>query len=258
MSKNQKKISDKEEKYSLPTQLLIFVFKPKTPKMINTEAFKRMSNGLYIVSSGNQNKGNGYISNSVFQVTATPAQFAACCHKDNYTLQFIEKTRHYSISILHNVAETDVIDKFGYKSGRDIDKLKGMKVEYGGTGVPIVLNGTIAWIECKVVKTVDVGTHIIFIGEVLQTEIVDDKKPPMTYSEFKEKKKRVAPANSPTHIEEPEKEEDSSEETTSEKHRCTQCGFIYDDEKENQPFDSLPEDWSCPVCGAPKSKFVPV
>jgi flavin reductase (DIM6/NTAB) family NADH-FMN oxidoreductase RutF/rubredoxin len=226
--------------------------------MIDIEAFKRMSYGLYIVSSGNQDEGNGYISNSVFQVTAKPAQIAACCNKDNYTSKIIEKTGSYSISILHNEAETSVIDKFGYQSGADVDKLQGMKVEYGGTGVPIVLNSVIAWIECKVVKTVDVGTHIMFIGEVLQTEVIDDSKPSMTYKEFKEKKNRVAPANAPTHIEEPSDSDETSGKSSSGKYQCTQCGFIYDNSEEDTPFEDLPDDWTCPVCGAKKSDFKPI
>lgn len=220
--------------------------------MIDTEAFKRMSYGLYVVCSGNQSNGNGYISNSVFQVTTSPAQMAACCHKDNHTAGIIKETGSYSISVLHNEAETAIIDKFGYKSGADIDKLKGMNVEYGGTGIPILLNEAIAWIECKVVKTIDVGTHLIFIGEVLQTELLDETKPAMTYAEFKEKKQRTAPANAPTHIDE---QESTDSEKSGDKYECQQCGFVYENDKEGTPFDELPDDWKCPVCGAPKSKF---
>jgi flavin reductase (DIM6/NTAB) family NADH-FMN oxidoreductase RutF/rubredoxin len=220
--------------------------------MIDVEAFKRMSYGLYVVCSGTQDKGNGYISNSVFQVTAQPAQIAACCHKDNFTSKIIQETGSYSISILHNEAETSVIDKFGYQSGADIDKLKGMNVEYGGTGIPILLNEAIAWIECKVVKTVDIGTHLMFIGEVLQTELLDKTKPAMTYNEFKENKQRTAPANAPTHIEEPKT---SETEKSGGKYQCQQCGFVYDNDNEDKPFEELPDDWTCPVCGAPKSAF---
>lgn len=39
--------------------------------------------------------------------------------------------------------------------------------------------------------------------------------------------------------------------------RCTVCGFVYDEEQEETPFGELPDDWTCPVCGAPKSAFVP-
>ena len=42
------------------------------------------------------------------------------------------------------------------------------------------------------------------------------------------------------------------------KYRCLICGHIYDEEKEGVKFADLPEDWKCPTCKAPKSKFVPV
>jgi rubredoxin len=36
---------------------------------------------------------------------------------------------------------------------------------------------------------------------------------------------------------------------------CSVCGFQYDENIEKVPFEELPEDWSCPVCNAPKSAF---
>jgi rubredoxin len=47
------------------------------------------------------------------------------------------------------------------------------------------------------------------------------------------------------------------------KYRCTECGYIYDPElgdpdsdiKPGTPFEGLPDDWVCPMCGAAKSKF---
>lgn len=39
------------------------------------------------------------------------------------------------------------------------------------------------------------------------------------------------------------------------KYRCTICGYIYDESKENVKFSDLPEDWKCPLCGAPKNLF---
>ena len=39
------------------------------------------------------------------------------------------------------------------------------------------------------------------------------------------------------------------------KYRCTICGYIYDEAKEKVKFVDLPDDWKCPLCGAPKSLF---
>ena len=148
--------------------------------MITIEALFKISYGLYIVSSGDKDHGNGFISNTVFQVTAEPARFAACCNKNNYTVEFITRTGAFSVSVLHQEASPDLFGRFGYKSGKDFDKLAGIHVKYGETGVPIVLNDSIAYLECKVVQTVDVGTHFMFIGELMHAEILDDAKEPLT------------------------------------------------------------------------------
>ena len=80
--------------------------------MIDFEALFKISYGLYIVCSGDKEKGNGFISNSVFQVTAEPAQFAACCNKNNFTAEFIKKHEAFSISVLQQDEPYDIIGRF--------------------------------------------------------------------------------------------------------------------------------------------------
>ena len=41
------------------------------------------------------------------------------------------------------------------------------------------------------------------------------------------------------------------------KYICQICGYVYDDAKEKVPFEELPDDWKCPLCGAAKSDFKP-
>ena len=168
--------------------------------MIDIEALFKVSYGLYIVSSGDQNKGNGYISNTVFQVTAQPPRFATCCSKDNYTSEIIKAYGAFSVSVLHQGTSTEIFGRFGYKSGRDSDKFEGMDIRYGETGVPIVLNEAIAFLECKVVETMDLDTHVMFIGELVQCEVLDDSAEPITYLYYRNVKKAVAPKNAPTYV----------------------------------------------------------
>src|ERR1035437_9882448 len=99
--------------------------------MINFETLFRISYGLYIVSSGDKNRGNGFISNTVFQVTSEPPKFAICCNKDNYTAEFIIRTGTFSVSVLHTAASPDLFGRFGYKTGKDFNKLEGLNVKYG-------------------------------------------------------------------------------------------------------------------------------
>jgi len=226
--------------------------------MINYEALFRISYGLYIVSSGDKNRGNGFISNTVFQVTSEPPKFAICCNKNNYTAEFIQRTSTFSVSVLHTAASPDLFGRFGYKTGKDFNKLEGLNVKYGeSTGVPIVLNDSIAFLECRVVQTVNVGTHFLFIGELLHSAILDDTKEPITYTYYRQIRKGVAPKNAPTYIDK-SKLGPAIKASALKKYECTACGYIYDEAIEGKKFTDLPPDWVCPSCGVEKEDFIEV
>jgi flavin reductase (DIM6/NTAB) family NADH-FMN oxidoreductase RutF/rubredoxin len=222
--------------------------------MINFEALFKVTYGLYIVCSGDKNRGNGFISNTVFQVSAEPEKFAVCCNKSNYTAEFIQRYDAFSVSILDKNVTSEIIGTFGYKTGKDIDKMEGMNVRYGDTGVPIVLNECIAFFEFKLIQTVDAGTHLIFIGELINAEILDNGKEPLTYLYYRQVKKGVAPKNAPTYIDK-SKLAKSSNGSLSKKYKCPSCGYVYDEAAEKVKFEDLPDNWICPICGTEKSDF---
>ena len=233
--------------------------------MINFETFFKISYGLYIVSAGNDDKSNGFISNSVFQVTSDPPQFAVCCNKENFTAEYIESEQAFSISVLRQDVPATLIGKFGYKSGKDINKFEGSNYWTGITGVPIYVEECVAFIECRLVQTVDVGTHLMFIGEAVQADILNGEEAPLTYEYYRTVKKGIAPKNAPTYI---DKKNLAPQELDpgKAKYRCQVCGHIYDPE-EGDPdggiapgtaFDDIPDDWVCPVCGSRKSDFVKI
>lgn len=223
--------------------------------MINYEALFNLTYGLYIVSSGDSESGNGFISNTVFQVTAEPPRFASCCNKDNYTAGLIQKHGAFAISVLHQEASAEIIGRFGYKSGRDFNKMEDMRVIYGeNTGVPVVLNDCIAYMECKVIQTIDVGTHLLFIAELVHAETMDPIRDPLTYAYYRKVRKGAAPKNAPTYIDK-SKLVQKPEKVKPKRYECSACGYIYDEADEPIPFAGLPDDWVCPACGAEKSDF---
>ena len=224
--------------------------------MINFQALFKISYGLYIVSSGDKSKGNGYISNTVFQVTAEPPRFAVCCSKNNFTTGIIQKYGAFSVSVLVQSASSEIFGKFGYRSGRDFDKMAGTNLKYGDTGVPIVLDESISYFECKVIQTLDVGTHLLFIGDLINAETIDDSKEPLTYSYYRQVKKGVAPKNAPTYIDKSKLEVKTA--ASAKKFKCVVCGYIYDESVEAVKFTDLPDDWICPVCGSEKSEFAEI
>jgi flavin reductase (DIM6/NTAB) family NADH-FMN oxidoreductase RutF/rubredoxin len=223
--------------------------------MIDYEALFKISYGLYIVCSGTKEKGNGYISNTVFQVTSEPPRFATCCNKENHTVGYIQSSGAFSVSVLREDAAAGTLGTFGYKSGKETDKLSGMQVRYGETGVPIVLTDAIAILEFRVIETIDVGTHLMFIGELIHTELLDEDAEPLTYQYYRKVKKGAAPKNAPTYIDKSKLVKESPQKTAA-KYECPACGYIYDEAKEGVKFDDLPDDWVCPVCGEEKSEFI--
>lgn len=225
--------------------------------MIDFEAFFKISYGLYLVSSGDKEYGNGYVSNTVFQITAQPARFAASCNKDNHTSEVIDKYGCFAVSVLHENTDSEVYGRFGYKSGKDINKMEGMDVKYGQTGAPIVLNDCAAYLEFKVVDKFDVGTHIVYIGELVAAEIVNDSLEPITYSYYRKVKKGLSPKNAPTYIDKTKIKSKPKTGATN-KYQCAACGYVYDESDEDNSFKELPDDWKCPVCGADKEDFFQV
>lgn len=227
---------------------------------MNIEAFFRLTYGLYIVSSGKEGNYNGYIANTAFQVTAEPPQIAIACNRDNHTAKFIEETGYFSISVLQQESRPDIIGLFGYQSGRDVNKFEKIKYISGESGVPIVTEDCIAWFECKLLNKMDVGSHTIYVGEILNNDLLEESLEPLTYAYYRNVKKGKAPKNAPTYQKADEKKEIKSGPA---KYQCIVCGHIYDPE-EGDPesgiapgtaFDDLPDDWVCPVCGAEKRDF---
>jgi flavin reductase (DIM6/NTAB) family NADH-FMN oxidoreductase RutF/rubredoxin len=234
---------------------------------MNIEAFFKVTYGLYIVSSRDGNNYDGHISNTVFQVTADPPKFAVASHKNNLTTSYIEKSKLFSISILEQDIDLDFLGPWGFKSGKNVDKFKGISYKLGKTGVPIVLDKTVAYFECEVMEKVDTGTHILFIGRVVDAEILNNRSKPLTYGYYREVVKGLSPQNSPTYTgDHPEKKVHHEPVVAVEKpakYQCSICGYIYDPEEGDDhsgiapgtAFEDIPDDWTCPICGVSKKDF---
>jgi len=190
---------------------------------VDIKTLYQISYGLYIITSTRGGKFNGQIANTLFQVTSEPPTVAVSINKQNLTHEFIRDSRVFAASILSQDPPLSFIGNFGFKSGRDIDKLAQVNYKVGKTGAPIVLDHTLGYLEVKVINEVDVGTHTIFIGELMEAETLRSGEP-MTYAYYHEVKRGTAPKTAPTYI----KEEKVKRLA---KYRCTVCGYIYDPEK---------------------------
>ena len=224
---------------------------------MNLKALHQLGYGLYVVGSKKEDKLNCQIANTVFQVCSEPPIVAVAINRQNLTHEFITENKVITASVLSHDTPLNFIGHFGFKSGREIDKLKDVHYNLGETGAPIVLDYTLAYLEAKVINQVDVGTHTIFIGEVVGADVVKEGEP-MTYAYYHQVKRGTTPKTAPSYIE--EREEEASRMA---KYKCSVCGYIYDPEKGDPdggikpgtPFEEIPDDWVCPVCGASKDQF---
>jgi flavin reductase (DIM6/NTAB) family NADH-FMN oxidoreductase RutF/rubredoxin len=224
---------------------------------MNLKALHKLGYGLYVISSRKGDKFNGQIANTVFQVCSEPPIIAVTINRNNLTHQFITQSKVFTTSILFQDTPLSFIGHFGFRSGRDIDKFEGINYKIGDTKAPVVTDNTLAYLEAKVIQQVDVGTHTIFIGELVGAEVIREGEP-MTYAYYHEVKRGITPKTAPVYIE--EKKEVAPKMA---KYECTVCGYVYDPElgdpdndiAPGTPFEELPDDWVCPVCGAAKSDF---
>lgn len=225
---------------------------------MNLLALYKIGYGVYVVCSYEDDKINGQIANTIIQVSSEPPKVAVAINKKNLTHEYIQKSSVFTASILSQETPLNFIGQFGFKSGRDINKFEGVQYRKGDTGAPIVLDNALAYLEAKVTNSVNVGTHTLFIGDVVAAEILKEGEP-MTYAYYHIVKRGSTPKTAPHYID--VKKEEAKPKMS--KYECTVCGYIYDpalgdpDGKipPGTPFEKLPDDWTCPVCGAPKSDF---
>lgn len=233
---------------------------------MDTKIFHKISYGLYVVGAEKNGKLNGQIANTVFQISSKPATVAISINKANLTHEFIKASGAFSVSILPQSTVLNFIGHFGFKSGRQIDKFESVSFKQGVTGAPIILENTIGYLEAKVISSLDVETHTIFIGEVVDSQVLSTEEP-MTYAYYHFVKRGGTPAASPTHISAGKEEQSNNDkrkgDKSVQKYRCLICGYEYDpaigdpdsDVAPGTAFEDIPEDWVCPVCGVSKDQF---
>lgn len=210
---------------------------------MNKNVLRNLSYGVYIVSTLDGTRSTGCTANSIMQITSAPATIAISINHDNYTNSCIAKTGKFAVSILSEESDPSLIGTFGFQSGKDVNKFDNVSHSFHD-GLP-VLEDSCGYIVCQVIDQMETSTHTVFLGEVTDGDLLKSA-PPMTYAYYHNVIKGKSPKNAPTYL--PEEEEPGTSRWV-----CSVCGYVYDGEI---PFEDLPDDYTCPVCRQPKSKFV--
>ena len=203
---------------------------------MDNKAFFDLTYGIFLIGAGSGEKMNACITNTVMQVAASPTRVTLSCINGNYTPELIKAGKCFTVGIVDETADYGYIENFGMKHGRDLDKFEGYDVKYDVNGMPYLTDHVCAVLSCRVVSEEDLGTHTLFIAEVVDAVKVADNSP-LTYADYFAKVK-------------PRKVETKDERKII-GWKCRICGFTVDGPE-------LPEDYRCPLCDHPKSDFEPI
>jgi len=169
--------------------------------MLDLDSLFKLSYGMCIVGSKKGGRLNSCIVNTVFQLTPKPPMIAVSINRENLTHAYIADSKVFTVSILAQETPMQFLGRFGFRSGRDIDKFQDVNYRIGVTGGPIVLDNSVAFIEVEVVESIEIGTHTLFIGKIVVCQTIDDSKIPMTYAYYRDVKHGRTPERAATYQE---------------------------------------------------------
>lgn len=224
--------------------------KKKDPNDIKT-SIRQIIYGMFVITTESNGKINGQAANTVFQLTSEPNQIAVCLNKSNYTTELVLESKKLIVNIIGQDS-LDMIANFGFSSGRDRNKFE--KINYETINkIPALKKNSLSGMICDVVNMVDVGTHWLMVCSIEDAYVNLEKKDvlPLSYSDFRILKSGKKLPTQEVSV----KGGEEVKVEAGDKYICTVCGYVHDPAVEGVEFKDLPEDYTCPLCGAPKSDF---
>jgi len=205
---------------------------------MDRKVLEKINYGLFLVGTSFNGKQVGCIVNSFAQVTSNlPQKFTVTLNRDNETCKALLETRTFAVTMLGKDCAKDLVNLFGYKSSRVVDKFASYETAVDELGNPYIADGMVGRVTCKVVDTMDVGRYVLFLCEGVSGEVLGDGRM-MTVDEFLGKDQAAVPPTATVYR--------TLEEVSG--WVCPLCGYVYNGEK-------MPEGYLCPLCRCPGEKF---
>ena len=198
---------------------------------MDKRALYNITYGLYLLTANENGRDNGCVVNTVIQIANNPTRISVAVLKNNQTCDMIKNTGVFNVSSLTKDTKFEFFRHFGMQSGRDVNKFEGFdNVERSENGLYYLTENTNMYLSAKITDQLDLGSHMLFIGEVTAGEVLSDKEP-CTYSYYQSDIKQTT--------------------VKAEKKQwvCSVCGYVYEGEE-------LPDDFICPWCNHGKEDFV--
>lgn len=220
--------------------------------MIDKQAFHSLSYGMYVIGARFDDKDYGCVANTFAQVTSSPLQVSVALNKENATTAAVRQAGRFTASCLSEQADMQLIGTFGFHTSTELDKFAQHASARDEAGMPYVAEQCCAWFSAKVVSELDLGTHVLFVGEVQECAKIADAGSPMTYAFYHQVKGGKTPPKASSYLGDEQPTAAPAESNGTEQPKiawhCTICGHM-------EYVDELPDDFVCPVCGVGKEFF---
>ena len=198
---------------------------------MNIKALYNLTYGVYLMSANENGKDNACIINTAVQVANNPTRISVAAIKGNLTHDMIVATGKLNLSALSVDAPFSLFEHFGMQSGRNVDKFATFTdVARSENGLLYLTKYATAFLSLNVVESHDLGSHTLFIGELVDAEVLD-KAENCTYGYYQTVIKASA-----------------TKPVAKTGWRCTVCNHVYEGE-------NLPDDYICPICKHGKEDF---
>lgn len=200
---------------------------------MDPKALYKITYGLYLLSTRSYGQDNACIINTVVQVADNPVRIAISVNKGNKTHDMIMESGRFNLSSLTTKTPFSLFQRFGMQSGRDVNKFIGFEdVERAQNGIYRLSAFANAYLSCKLLRTVDLGSHTLFITELEEAQVLSDE-PACTYGYYQSDIK-------------PKPQQPKKKGWV-----CTVCGHVHEG-------DELPDDYVCPLCKHGREDFQPI
>ena len=218
--------------------------------MKNAKITRKITQGMYILTT----EGGGCVVDAVARVGGSEQPLiAVAVAKANHSNGLLKQNQKFALSILGRETDPELIQTFGFKSGRDTEKIGAVKTREV-EGVPVI-EASLGYMVMEKVDAIENETHTLFIGKMIEGDVFEEEGQPLTYAEYQERKEEFSGAALGAKKGDATKGDSKKEElakTTSEQGKtawvCTACGYVYYGEE-------VPDDYRCPLCGLGKEFF---
>ena len=205
---------------------------------MDRNVFEKLNYGLYIAAVSDEGRSYGCLISSFSQITSgNPRKCAVILNRDNRTCDALLKKGTRAVSMVGQDADKELLNTFGYKSSRIMDKFAGLAVQQDAFGNPYLTEKMAAWVSLKVTETIPVKNYYLFICDAMDGQVLSNERL-MTMDEFLQKGSFAPPPTATVY------------RTMAEDEGwvCPICGYHYTGEV-------IPEGYICPLCRCPGEKF---